>query len=643
MLKNLFSSIRKYNATDLLNELLKDVFVESKVNDILKTGNIDINSRNSEGETFLHLCAQKNLVQSMQWLIANKADVNIQTTENLTPIFYSVMANKKEATQILINHGAIVDFQNKHKRTPLQEAVISGKTNVIDLLLKHSKDINHLDEHGHNIIFDAISNGSKELIKNLANYKGVDLNQIDKYGNSILHKLSVIKDNALAIELMEAGADPTINDIHGKNFLFYAAAQGIENENVIDSAIRLGCDINSTSKRNQSILMEVLLAFMQLTPQENNRRQSLLKMIKKLIQEDIDLSIADDNGETALFIPVRAEEIETMAILLEENTIDINHQNNDGYTVLDLAVFEGIKNLDIILILLNYNANPNIKDFEGKTIIEKLIDIILHFHNDKKINSNLLAYTKEDGQYMLVLKEIFQNSEVDMKLLNSCGKPILFDSILYKNDNLFKLLRQYGCNINHKDSEGRNIIYNLMEAAEDKKRFNHKSFLETLQSLTIMGADVNSRDSFGGTTVHKAILDKCEYTVKVLLDAKADLRAVDNKGRSYVHNCVWGGKVKHFKLLHSYDQNILNKPDKFGILPINYAAFMGQKDLVIEMIRAGSYVNNNNKKNPKMIEFLLQFAHNLDKLPLNIEVEYDRNNMQILISNMKKEFGLIIV
>jgi ankyrin repeat protein len=642
MIKSLFKTSKKYTADDLLKELLKLTFVESKVDEVFSSGDmIDINWQNEKGEGFLHLCASSNLTQSMQWLISKGCNIDLKTKDGLSPIFYAVEHNRKEAVQLLINSKANIDLTNNHHRTPLQEAVISGRNNVIDILMRNSHELNNIDEHGHNLVFDAVSNGSKDIVKKVIAHKEVDLNQIDNEGKSILHQKAVLNNNELAIELMEAGANPTLKDNYGKNFLFYAAALGIESESIIDTALKLGCNINSRSSDNQTIIMEVLLAFMKLTPQEAKRRESLLKMIKKLIHEEIDLSAIDDSGENALFITVRGKDLESTSILLEENQIDINHQNNQGLSVLDIAVLEGISNLDMILVLMKYGANPNLKDKYNQSIIEKLIEIVLHLHNDKKINHEILPFIKDNGQYMVVLKEILQNSKVDLKQLNSQGKPLFFDTILYKNDNLFKLLKPNGIDINQKDSDGNNIIYNLMHVADDKSRFTHKAFLETLQMLTVLGADVNSRDSFGGTTVHKAILDKCEYTVKVLLDAKADVKAVDHKGRTFIHNCVWKGKVKHFKLVHSYDDNILNKPDKFGVLPINYAAFMGQKELVLELIKAGAYVNNPHQKNLKMIEFITQFKHNLDKLISDLDSENDKKNLRILIQNMKNEFEQI--
>lgn len=59
-----------------------------------------------------------------------------------------------------------------------------------------------------------------------------------------------------------------------------------------------------------------------------------------------------------------------MKLLLEDGTVDINHQNNYGYTALieAIALTDGSKVYqDIVAELLKYGADKNLKDNYGKT------------------------------------------------------------------------------------------------------------------------------------------------------------------------------------------------------------------------------------------------------------------------------------
>ena len=107
-----------------------------------------------------------------------------------------------------------------------------------------------------------------------------------------------------------------------------------------------------------------------------------------------------------------------------------------------------------------------------------------------------------------------------------------------------------------------------------------------------------------------------------------------------MHTCIWKNTSKYFSLINQYNKEIINTPDSFGIRPINYAAFMGKKDLVIKMLDSGASINNPFKKDPKILQFLEKFHPNIINLTSNIESSVDKNNLNLLSSNMIKEFEI---
>ena len=127
---------------------------------------------------------------------------------------------------------------------------------------------------------------------------------------------------------MDLGADPTILDKNGKNFLFYAISKGIKNIDIIEKALSLGCNINSKSKSNKTLLMESITYFLE-TPKENTEmRNDYLEMIIELIRLGISIDATDDNNENALFLVTRSENRELINTLFEDNhKIDLNHQD----------------------------------------------------------------------------------------------------------------------------------------------------------------------------------------------------------------------------------------------------------------------------------------------------------------------------
>lgn len=82
--------------------------------------------------------------------------------------------------------------------------------------------------------------------------------------------------------MLEKGADPTILDKNGKNFLFYAVSRGIQNEEIVNKAVELGCDLNSRCSNNKTILMQSVQNYLELNTDEKEMKNSHLKMIKNL-------------------------------------------------------------------------------------------------------------------------------------------------------------------------------------------------------------------------------------------------------------------------------------------------------------------------------------------------------------------------
>ena len=99
-----------------------------------------------------------------------------------------------------------------------------------------------------------------------------------------------------------------------------------------------------------------------------------------------------------------------------------------------------------------------------------------------------------------------------------------------------------------------------------------------------------------------AILNDKDDILKLLLDLRANTNFVDEKGRNLIHTTIFKDKEKYIKIISQYNNTIINQADSFGAKPINYAAFMGKKSVVLELIDLGASINNGNKKSPNILE-----------------------------------------
>lgn len=623
-----------------LKELLNEKINTKKLDKLYKELNIDLNTLSFDNECILHYCSKKNLYLSVLWLILNEINLEMENEKKETAIFYAIHAKNSAILQILIENGIEINHLNIFNRTALQEAVISANNRIINYLLPKTKALNNCDIYGNNLIFDAVTNGNIDIIKKIALHKEINLNQINLEGNTVLHKEIVLKNNNLALLLMDLGINPTILDKNGKNFLFYAISKGIDNISILKKAVSLGCNLDARNRDNKTLLMESINLYLTTALDDKKEKLSHLKMIKELIHLGINVQASDNNNENAFFLATKSEDRDLIHCLLENANIDINHQNNLGNTALLSLVLNGIRNEDLIVLCLKKGANPDLLNLSKKSIIEILIDIILHIENKKPLAFEDETLLNENAEYANVLDIILKNYSIDINRLDSKGQPLFFDSILFFNFKLFKLLRTKSINLNQKDKNGNNIIFKLMEYNNKNLIKDKKLYLNTIKSLVNAGVDINAKNNEGVTALHLAVGEKCEYTIRLLLELRADCFITDNQGRSIIHTCIWKNTTKYFKLLHHYNKEIVNIPDNFGIKPINYAAFMGKKALVVEMLDVGAQLNNPLNKDPQILKFLEKYHSNILTLSKDAQTEVDALNLRLLADTMIREFNI---
>ena len=292
----MFKKKESFTEQDLLKELLKSNFDQKKIDTIFNNTDININWQNDSGESFLHLCAKNLCIESIKWLITKGIKLELQTEDYSTPLFYALHSNNLTLLKLLVTQGAKLNHLNIYQRSLIQEAVISGNNNLIDYLIEVSTNLDNEDVHGNNLIFDAVSNGNKIIIRKIASLKEVDINHINHEGNIVLQQESILKNNQLAMELMELGSDPTIQDKHGKNFLFYTISKGIKNVEILEKAVSLGCNINTKCENNQTILIESITHYLSVPKDDKMERENQLLMVKELIVKgvEIDAEIISD-------------------------------------------------------------------------------------------------------------------------------------------------------------------------------------------------------------------------------------------------------------------------------------------------------------------------------------------------------------
>lgn len=641
MIINLF---KKITADDILEELIKPSIKESRINSMLQ--HININHKNQNLQTFLHLIIIENHVKSVKWLLNNNVNYNSADNYGNTAIILAAKHGYIDSiSELLKKKDLNVDYEDHNGYTAIEFAILNNHFSAYKKIKSRIHDINKKNKKNLTILHLAIKSKNYEVIDDLFSDPNFNIEkellfyQYTYINKTMLNKIISHFDNL------------NIKDSLDRNILFYVVQNGCECEEVFHALINKELDINCIDKEGNNVLLHLVEfiinkeeAFFEKKPEDlehhKNEITNLVNFIPIILERNADTFICNNKNETILSLSAKAMNINMLNTFFEFGVhIDIQNRNKD--TALSSIITNGIKYSEVIYLLLDYGASSNIKDKNERTIIEKIIDAILIIKNNKKVKNsekNLLDFKTD---YNAILEVVLFNTDVNLALLNSKQEPYIFDVLRNKNIDLLKVLAKHGADINQTDIDNNNIIYKYMEEHKTfKKTSEEREYHNNLQTIIMMGVNVNAKDSYGGITLHKAILDCDMTTIKLLLHSGADMNAIDSKGRNIAHNSIWKNNIKVFKLIYSYNKTLLNEPDKFGVLPINYAAFLGYTSLVLELIELEAYINNPHRKSKYILNFLKKFHKNLKPLEEEARTKIQKIKIKSLIDNMKKEFSI---
>ncbi|MEA3499327.1 MAG: ankyrin repeat domain-containing protein [Campylobacterota bacterium] len=627
----------------LENELLSDTFNPSNADLIIENKKVNLDETNQNGNTLLHVCLKNNRYRAANWLIKQGVSLSIKNKNNISTMRIAVEKGNLSVIKTIIEYAnEDINQVDEHGRSLLQDAIILGNNDVAQLLIENSIDLNIRDNNNRNVVFDAIAYGDDNMIDNIISKDGVDLNIIDSNGDTILHDKKVRDDDDLAKKLLEHGADPTIDNSQGDNYLKEVALRGDVGDAMLNVALKYGGDLKLKTASKNSIMMEVMFSFSKLSKSESDRRAGLKEVAKTLIKHGLDTNAINKKNETALFDMVRAQDIEGCAFLLG-NGINVNHKNNFHETALSIAILKGIENLDIIILLLQYDADPTLKNKHNETVPELLNNIILHIHNLKELkNQKILNQISFSGNYMLLLKELLHMKNFDFNYLDSAGDPLFFKPFIYGDTQTCKLYLQHGLDINAKNSNGHNIFYEYVLNIFRKNEYLD-SFRENLVFLLFNNADIKSVNKHGQTIYTKiALIHNCNLKLfrKLIEVTRYDYSSVDNLGRTIIHSCVWGNNIELLKLVYGVEKNIQNISDDFNILPITYAALLGNRSMVTEFLRRSTIITSDKKILKGAREKFQPMLKNLNKLTDGIENKDDLRKLEIFKEQIIKDLTL---
>lgn len=246
----------------------------------------------------------------------------------------------------------------KAEAGPLHIACYYGYSEIVEILLKNGATVNSLDSERNTALhlcciplFGKIYDGHIKIAKSLIAYGA----QIDAE-----------------------------NDINCTPLILASSNTNIE---IIELLLKSGANINKRNENGLTCLHEA-----SYTDRNNT---SILQL---MLQNNADINLCDHEGWSPIVLSTLAGNIENIKLLLENGA----QLNTNVFGIFPLHFACAMNRIDIVKLLLEYNANTNIKNEEGKTALQYAIDTESSNIDELKLLFNIHKENKENKEMNIV-------------------------------------------------------------------------------------------------------------------------------------------------------------------------------------------------------------------------------------------------
>ncbi len=150
----------------------------------------NINAKDSQGDTPLHIAAKYGHTDVAALLIAKGADLEAKGEFGFSPMEFSIKHNRTAVAELLIRNGAVKYEYN------LMRSILDNNAAITALLIDNGADLNTTYVDDKRSLHLAAENGFKDVV-NLLLIKGADLEAKDKQGHSPLYWAVITHSNII--------------------------------------------------------------------------------------------------------------------------------------------------------------------------------------------------------------------------------------------------------------------------------------------------------------------------------------------------------------------------------------------------------------------------------------------------------------
>jgi len=327
-----------------------------KINYWLSMG-VDVNAKNSDGNTPLHWAASRGHLKLGKYLLLKGAKINAKNGSGYTPLYNAAWTGRLETARFLISKGADVNSKDILGNTPLYVAARENRMELVRLLVYKGADVKAKVDRNYTSLHRIAAWGNLEIARLLIS-KGAVVNSKDSRGNTPLHNATSQNHLEVARLLISKHAD--INARSNEGFTPLSNAVDGGHMELAEFLILFGAKVNTKTKRRGYTPLHVAVW------------SGAFAISDLLISEEADIEVRDVDGRTPLDWAVTGFKKDTIKLLISEGA-DVNARDNNFNTPLHHIAKEMHQsgtstNLESIAWLLILNgAEVNAVNKSGKT------------------------------------------------------------------------------------------------------------------------------------------------------------------------------------------------------------------------------------------------------------------------------------
>ena len=284
----------------------------------------------------------------------------------------------------------------------------------------------------------------------------------------------------------------------------------------------------------------------------------LAKVASLLIRESGDIDAVDDTGKTALALAMERGFERAVEFLINSGaSVDLGSGHGQG---IFLLVTE--RNWDTVAGIIAHKARSNYGPDAGCDLRQKAAHTLL------------AAY---DGNHQEI-SSLITEASLGLEVRDSDVRATaLFIAVERKHISVAETLLSSGIDVNSRDSVGQTSLH----------RATHCGHEEMIRFLIKYGADIDCQNDDGRTPWSANVRGNNEIILKLLLDAGADPSTKGHQGVSELYIAAQNGETSVVKLMldSGTDPSIRTQ---FGWAPLHWAAYYGHVDCVRLLIEAGA-------------------------------------------------------